>query len=136
MAVAGAMLERNAPLPASLARRDASQRHQRFGPCTWYRDRAITLQPLGPGFEPGLELLFDEQPAKTRAIDEQVAFDAGAAGEQHRRNVAVLLIAFDRDDLAFVPQDAALFGESAQEPGVEACVELVRIGERREHAAG
>ena len=112
MAVADPVLQRDAPLPARLTRDDAGQRHQRIDRRTRHRDRAVALQPFRPVLEPGLELLLDQQAAEAGAVDEQVAGDARAVGEQDRGDVAVLLVALDRDDLAFLPHHAARFGEA------------------------
>src|SRR5206468_2971145 len=50
--------------------------------------------------------------------------------------VAVLLVSFDSDDLAFLPGNAELLRKATQELRVEARVKLVCVWELRQHAAG
>src|SRR4051812_4759685 len=98
----------------------------------------------------GMQCLLDEQPAKARAIDEQVTFDdlsvaerdglnraprraAGASRDSLRcAPVATLRRHADIYDLSLGPYGPTLLGIAAQERGVKSGVELVGIGERRE----
>ena len=82
MAVADAMLQRNAPLPPGLACEDSSQGNQRFDPRTWHGNSAVALKPFGPFFKSCFELLLDQKPAEARAIDEEVAEYARTVCEQ------------------------------------------------------
>ena len=75
VAVAHAVLQRNAPLPAGLARRGARVRRERPDVLAGHGHGAIAGQPVRPFVVAGLERLLDEQAAKARAVDEQVAGD-------------------------------------------------------------
>ena len=90
-AVAGAMLERDPPLPARLARGRARVGRERCGAGARHRHRAIARQPMAPVLVAGLQRLLDQQPAEARAIDEEVGLDLAAALERDRGDVAVLV---------------------------------------------
>ena len=87
---------------------------------------------MGPVLEPRLKLLLDQQAAEARAVDEQVARNPRAVGEHDRVDVAAFAVALDRDDPAFLADDAALLGKTAQELRVEARVEMEGVGHRRQ----
>ena len=81
-AVADAVLQGNAPLPAGLVRDRARIGNRRAHGLGLQRHRAVAEQMVRPVFIAHVQRVADEQAAKARAIDEQVAF------EQSRRNRA------------------------------------------------
>src|SRR3546814_4520703 len=103
-AVADAVLQWNAPLPARIMRHDARIGHRRMDVGGLERDRTVARQPVGPVVEPGVERAFHQQRAKPRAIDEQIALDPPVAVEDKCRNIAALPIALDARDLALAPR--------------------------------
>jgi hypothetical protein len=74
-----------------------------------------------------MKSLLDQQAAKSRAIEEQFAFDRGASRELHRCDVSRLRVNGHIDDLAFDALDAALLAELAQESRIQAGVEVERV---------
>ena len=81
-AVADAMLQRDAPLPAGIARDRARVGNGRPHGLGLQRHGAVAEQLVRPVFIAHVQRVADEQAAKAGAIDEQVAF------EQRRRNRA------------------------------------------------
>ncbi len=65
--------------------------------------------------------------AEARAVDEQIAFDAGAILEDDRLDEAGLAILGDVDDAAFRAHHALRLGHAAQVAGVQARIELEGI---------
>ena len=138
VAVAGAVLQRDAPLPARLVRGGAGQRHQRAVRFARHRNRAVARQPVAPVLVAGLQRFLDQQADHAGAVDEQVGRDALAAFHDHRVDEAVVLAQDRVDDLALGADHAALFRVLAQEFGVQAGVEMegvVDVGQRRVAAA-
>src|SRR3546814_13211564 len=78
IAVAGAVLERDAPLPPRLARGCTREGRGIALAFARHRDRAVAGEPVVPFGIAGVERAFDEQAAKARAVDEEVAFDDAA----------------------------------------------------------
>ena len=74
-AVAGAVLERNAPLPSRLARRRPRIGSERIGARAGHRHRPVAGQPVAPVLVTGLQRLLDQQSAKARAVDEEIGRD-------------------------------------------------------------
>ena len=77
MAIAVAMLQRHLPLPACLV---GSGTGIGQGAATIFTNArkcygAVARKEVGPVFISGLQRLFDQNAPKTRAIDEQIAFD-------------------------------------------------------------
>src|SRR4051812_22263832 len=93
------MLQWNAPLPARLARGGACVGRQRSRVLTRHGGSTIAWQPAGPLVVAGLESLLDEQPAKSRAVDEEIAGDFGAVFELDRFDPAVDAAQLHVDDL-------------------------------------
>src|SRR3546814_6270234 len=81
IAVAGAVLERDAPLPPRLARGCTREGRGIALAFARHRDRAVAGEPVVPFGIAGVERAFDEQAAKARAVDEEVAFDDAAVVE-------------------------------------------------------
>src|SRR3546814_19893117 len=81
IAVAGAVLERDAPLPPRLARGCTREGRGIALAFARHRDRAVAGEPVVPFGIAGVERAFDEQAAHARAVDEEVAFDDAAVVE-------------------------------------------------------
>src|SRR3546814_7589897 len=90
MAVAGAMLERDAPLPAGIARGRAGKGRGRADRGGRHGDRAVDRQPVRPVLEPCPEFLLDQQAAEARAVEKQVAGDPLAAFERSEEHTSEL----------------------------------------------
>src|SRR6202035_271684 len=88
VAIAGAMLERNAPLPSRLARRRTSVRHRRSDALARHGHRPIARQPFGPVIESCSQQTFDEQCAHPGAVDEQISVDHIASVGMYGRDKA------------------------------------------------
>ena len=129
-AVADAVLQRNAPLPAGAARHGARVRQDAIGGTGLHRERAIGGQPLAPVFVTGLERLLDEQAAKAGAVDEQIAFDAPAVFHDQRGDVAVPAVLLDAGDLALDALDTLGLVLRTQVARVQPGVEVVRVVDR------
>jgi len=129
MAIAGAVLQRDAPLPAGRPGIGLRVRAHRLGPDTGHGDGTIARQPTAPVVETRLQRTFDQQPAKARAIQEQVAFDALAAVHLHRFDEAVGGAQLHVHHLAFAAAHAALLGIAAQEPTIKPGIEMIGIAD-------
>src|SRR3546814_671903 len=132
MAVAEAMLERDAPLPARRARGRAGERRaiapQRAGNC----DRTVAGQPGGPVGIADAERLPEEQRAEARAVDEEIALHPRAVFERDAGDEAGFAVLLDRDDTAFGAGHPLPLGAAAQVARVAASVELKGIAELRQ----
>jgi hypothetical protein len=73
IAVADAVLERNASLPPGFARDRPRVGREPRAMLARHCDRAIARQPAGPFVIAGLERAFDQQPAKAGTVDERSA---------------------------------------------------------------
>src|SRR3546814_14906481 len=85
MAVAGAVLERDAPLPARAVRGRTGEGIGRPDIGGRHRDRAVGGQPARPVLIARAKLFLDQQAAKARTVDKQVARDTPPAFEPDRR---------------------------------------------------
>jgi len=74
VAVANAMLQRNAPLPATGVRRGTCVGRELSPVVAGHGHRAIDGQPLRPVFVAGVQGLLDQEPSEARAVNEQIAF--------------------------------------------------------------
>src|SRR5690606_28125268 len=124
VAVAGPVLQRNAPLPACAMRGAAGERIGRGDIGGRDGDGPVDREPVAPVLVADAERLADQQGAEARAVDEQVALDALAAFELDRRDVAAFAVAMDADDATLMPPRAMRLGAAAQETGVESGVEV------------
>ena len=119
------MLERDAPLPARAARGRAGEGIGLAGERAGHRDRAVAGQPVLPVLVAGAERLLDQQPAKARAVDEQVARrSVGRPSSVTASTWPSSARRCDTDDLALDARDAARFGIAAQVARVEAGIEV------------
>ena len=80
---------------------------------------------------PAPERLFDEQAAKSGAVDEQVARHLRAVFHHERCHVPARAVLLDARDLAFDAPDALGLELCAQVPGVETGIEVVGVVERQ-----
>src|SRR3546814_1582338 len=64
-----------------------------------HRDRAVAREPVAPFGIAGFQRALDQQAAKARAVDEEVAFDDAAVVERERGDEAILGIEADVGDL-------------------------------------
>ncbi|PAV70132.1 hypothetical protein WR25_17276 [Diploscapter pachys] len=130
IAVAGAVLQRDAPAPPRRHRDRASiGRHRRLGPAR-HRHRPIGGQPARPVLERLAQRLAQQQRSEAGAVDEQVAFDPRAIGQRYRDDIAALAIAFHVDNDPFAAPCAHLFGKTAQIGREQQRIELIGIAER------
>src|SRR5690348_1170322 len=116
MAVAGAVLQRDAPLPSGLPRQRLRVGPECVARFARDRERGIARQPLAPVEIGNAERLAEHQAAKAGAVDEQASGDAPLAAERERGDVAALARALDALNQAFNAADAALLGVAAQHP--------------------
>src|SRR5581483_3303897 len=126
IAVAGAVLQRNAPSPARFARGAAHVWRGRTDVLARHRDRAVAGQPVRPVFVSRAQRLFDQQAAKTGAVDEQIAGDALAALQYDRLDETVFAL-HDFDDFSLGAPRAARFGVAAQKFRVQARIEMIGV---------
>ena len=133
-AVAGAVLQRNSPLPAGGTRGGSRVRRGIADAVAGNGDRTVAGQPVAPVLVTGLERLFDQQPAEAGAIDEEVAGDAATVFHYHSAHESRFRHPFHVDHLSFHPLDTQAFGECAKVAGVQRRIEVIGIrdvGERR-----
>src|SRR5437879_7954158 len=136
-AVTQPVVQRNTRLPRRCVSRGTGEWIGSARIAARHRDRPVARQPVRPVIVAGAERLLDEQPAKSGAVDEQVALDNTAAGEGNRLYVAALAVELHIDDLALDPERAASFGVAAEECRIETGVEVERVtqsSERRPRA--
>src|SRR3546814_17996024 len=100
----------------------------------WSSDVCSSDLPVVPFGIAGVERAFDEQAAKARAVDEQVAFDDAAVVECERGYEAILGIEPDVGDLAFAAAHALFLGVAATEARIGGGVEMDRVSHRRAEA--
>ena len=134
MAVPGAVLQRNAPLPPRLSRGGPGVGRQRPGVLARHGQSPVAGQPVAPVLIAGLQRPLDQEPAKARAVDVESAAHFAAVLEFQGPDIAGLAIQGHIRDLAFYPRDAEAFGVPAQIGGVEPGVEMegvVQAAQRR-----
>ena len=134
MAIAGAVLKGNAPLPAGRVRRRSRIRRE-LPRGRGYGPGAVAGQPVCPVPVTRGQRALDQQAAKPRAIDKQIAVNLALARQFHAVHKAAGRILLDLDDFPFDTRDPALLGIVAQERGVQAGVKMVGVVECREHMA-
>ena len=91
---------------------------------------------MAPVDERDTEFLSDEQRAKARAVDEQLAFNPSAAFEYHGGDEAALAVALDAGDAAFGACRALPLGAAAQVSGIAPGVELEGVSDLAERRIG
>ena len=82
---------------------------------------------MGPVVIADMKRPFDQQRAKSGAVNEQVAFDPPVSVQPQRRDIAACAVQVDRDDASFDPGRAVAFGHGAQEFGIKAGVEMIGV---------
>ena len=128
VAVADAMLQRDAPLPAGGPRRGQRVGRARAGELRRHRYRPVARQHVAPVQIAGLQGLLDQQPAKAAAIDIQIGLQPRAVGEHQLIEKSVGALGRGRDG-TFQSRHAALLGITAQILGDQRGVELQRIAQ-------
>src|SRR5439155_21437394 len=116
--VTGAVLQRDAPLPARLTRGRPGVRSQRIGPRARHGHRPVARQPVAPVLVTRFQSLFDEECAEAGTVDEKIGLNRLAAFKSDRSDVAIVVLLYV-NDLAFGAPDPVLFGQAAQIFGVE-----------------
>ena len=124
MAVASAVLQRDAPLPPRLSRGGAGVRRQQARILTGNRQRPVAGQPMAPVLIAGLQRALDQEPAKARAVDIEGAAQFAAIFQFQGPDIAGLAVQGHIRDLALHPGHAQAFGVPAQVGGVEPGVEM------------
>src|SRR5579871_1473303 len=127
--VANAVLQRNAPLPTGLPCHHRRVGGWRRGVRALYDDGAVTREPVVPRLVPGLKCLLDEDPAKTGAIDEQIAGNRLAAIKRDRTNESVFRSKVDMADFALDALYATGLGKTPKVARKERRIEMKRIGD-------
>jgi hypothetical protein len=126
IAVADAVLQRNAPAPTGGARIGLRVGRPRDGPFSHYRDRAIAGQHIGPIDIAGLERTFDQHAAKPAAVDVQVRLQAGRVAEDDLIDEPILAQGGLRDG-ALEAHNAQTLGIIAQILGYQSRIEVQRV---------
>ena len=129
MAVAGAMLKRDAPLPSRAVSGRACERGRRFRIRRRDCNCSIHREPAAPILITCPERVFDQQPAETRTVDKEFAIDALPVFQDDCGNVSVFGVAVDTGDPSLRPRHSAILGELPQESGVEASVEMIGVSD-------
>ncbi len=129
VAVADAVLQGDAPLPARLPR--GGQGIGGGGPIALrlHGHGAIAGQPLTPVLVTGPKSLLDQQSAKTAAVDEKVARDRPAVLQPQGFDVPRFALQVRARDLRVDPGDATFQGVFPQELGKERGVEVQGVGD-------
>ena len=135
MAVPGAMLQRDAPLPARPVRGRTRVRRQRPRPArARHRKGTVAQQPLAPVLIAHAHRVADQQTAHARAVDEQVSIHPAAIGEHDMVEEAVTATPVGGDDPSFDPLDARRLCPAAQEAREQRGIEMIGVidvGDRR-----
>ena len=125
IAVAGAVLQGDAPLPAGLARRGRGPGAHRLDLGAGHRDRPVHRQPVRPVFIAGLERPLDQQAAKAGTVDEQVRLQHAPVLQRHALDKAVVRPLGHIDDLALDPLHAASLTDLAEVAAVKDGIEMI-----------
>ncbi len=129
--IAGAVLQRDAPLPAGLASGRSRIRVDIDRPLRWHGQGAVTGKGVAPIDIARLQRILDQQAAETGAVDEQVAGDSLSLVEMHRCHKARFRILGNMGDLALDAFDTAGLGIGPQVAGIEAGIEVIGVGQGR-----
>ena len=127
--VADAVLQGDAPLPASGAGGRARQRLVLARKRAGDGNGAVARQPFRPVIERYLQRLPQQQRAKAGAIEEKLALDDALVLQPDAGDEAAVCVLHNLDHLAFLPQDTLLLGSLTKEPGVAAGIELEGVGQ-------
>ena len=130
VAIAHPVLQRDVPLPAAFMRSGAGE-GSGAPVCAGHRHRAVARQPVRPVLVARFERLLDQQAAKARAVDEQVACDELAVGRAGPSRQAVLAAQLDARRSCLRSGARRRARLTAQERGVQAGVEVEGIGTGR-----
>ena len=136
MAVAGAMLQRDAPLPAGVVRGGTRERVGRPRTGGWQSPGPVHRQPVAPVLVTRLQRFLNQQAAKAGAIDEQLPRNGLAVVEADRNDIATIGIAANLLDLAFDSRRPLPFRKGAKILRIEAGVEVIGVANFRERWTG
>src|SRR5688572_28611883 len=136
MAIAGPMLQRNAPDPTALARRRTRVRSEILRAFAGHRPGAIAGQPGTPVLPGNLQPVAQQQRTKAAAIDEEITGDSLPGLQCQRFDVTAAAFKRDVDHPALDACDPAGRGPAAQEIRIQAGVEMIGVSIKgREHGA-
>src|SRR6185312_12212410 len=124
VAIAGAVLQRDPPLPARRPRVGLRIGRHRRGGSAPDREGAIAGQPLPPVLEAALQCTLDKEATEPRTVDEEIAFDARAALEHHRLDEAVLAAQPYVHDFSLGSLHSSSLGVRAQHADKQCGIEL------------
>jgi hypothetical protein len=127
VAVAGAVLQRDAPLPSRWPGHRLCVGPDRLGRRARDRERGVAREPLGPVDIWHAERIAEQQAPKACAVDEQRAGNAALAIERQGADVPAFGIPFDGLDPAFDPPHPALLGVLAQQWRERGGIEMVGV---------
>ena len=126
-AVADAVLQRDAPLPARFPGDGSGVGNRRPHGFRLHGDGAIAGQPVPPVFVVHAQRLADQQAAKARAVDEEVAFDQLARLQANAGDEAALGILPHLLYHALAPRRPMFLGDAAQKLGVQRRIHVVGV---------
>src|SRR3982074_190971 len=127
IAVAGAVLEWDSPLPSGRAGRRQGIGSELARALAGNCNGAVARQPLRPVLVTRLQRLLDQQTAKTRSVDKEIRLDALAALERQRLDKAVLAPKLNIHHFAFCPTGSTSFGVGTQVARVEASIKMICV---------
>ena len=138
-AVAGAMLQRNAPLPAGRTGGRARIGGERCRPLRRDGKGAVARQPARPVLVSDAQRFAEQQCAHARTVDEQVTADRPPVGQHHVVDMTIVGSQVGRHDPPLDPRYAAALRMNPEEAREQRRVEMVGViqpGERRFGIAG
>ena len=127
MAVANAMLQRNAPLPPCAVRCRTCVRQQLGRRFAWYRQCTIARQPVRPVFIACFQSLFNQQSSKARTVDKQITFNSLATLQNDSIHVTIDRALRHLNNLAFCSDHTARLTQFAQIFGVQIGVKMIGV---------
>lgn len=127
MTVAGAMLQRDAPLPTGGAGHRLGVGAQFGTRFARHRERGVAGKEAAPVDERHAERVPEQQAAETRAVDEERAGNLAVAVEPERADIAGFAVTLDLFDQPLDPTYAAFLGIIAQHRGEQRGVEMIGI---------
>ncbi|PAV67798.1 hypothetical protein WR25_02668 [Diploscapter pachys] len=132
IAVSGAMLEGDPPLPAGGACGRPRKGRQGIDPRGGHGKGAIAGEPVRPVLPWHGQGLSQEQAAEAGAVHEQVCRELSSILQAHAGHRSVDQVVFDRGNAPFNPGHPAGFRAGAQERGIAARIEMIGISQARE----
>ena len=136
VAVADAMLQRYAPLPAGIAGGRAGIGTEGIHPLARHGNRPVARQPVRPVFVVHAERLSDQQAPETGAIDEKLAGHALAVFQRQRFDETAVGVPFHVRDFPLDAGHAQLFAEFPEIERVQGRVEVVGVDDALQRTSG